>query len=65
MFVNFPELVTTFAIIGDIVASAGSGLTDDNSLILDRYRDEAQARIAEFTGSHDRAGIIVSSLGWS
>jgi hypothetical protein len=65
MFVNLPEMVTTFAIIGDIVASAGSGLTDDDSLILDTYRDEAQARIAEFTGSQDRAGILVSSLGWS
>jgi hypothetical protein len=65
MFVNLPEMVTTFAIIGDIVVTAGSSLTDHDSMILHSYRDEARERIAAVTGSYDRADILVSSLGWS
>jgi hypothetical protein len=64
MFDNLAEMVTVFAIIGDVVASAGHALTDADSMILERHRNEAQRRIAEFTGSHDTAATILSSLGW-
>jgi hypothetical protein len=64
MFDSLVEMATTFAIIGDIVASAGRGLTDDDSLILPRYRQEARTRIGEFLRSHERADALVSSLGW-
>jgi hypothetical protein len=64
MFGNLVEMVTVFAIIGDIVTSAGESLTDADSMILERHRDEAQRRIAEITGSRDSAAGILSSLGW-
>jgi len=64
MFDSLAEMAMTFAIIGDIVASAGRSLTDDDSMILDKYRDEARRRIAEFSGSNDKAGAILSRLGW-
>jgi hypothetical protein len=64
MFDSLAEMATTFAIIGDIVASAGRALTDDDSLILPRYRDAVRIRIGEFLHSHERANTLVSSLGW-
>jgi hypothetical protein len=65
MFGTLVEMATTFAIIGDIVVSAGRGLTDDDSMILPRYRQAARTRIGEYLGSPERANAIVSSLGWS
>ena len=65
IFGSLPEMATTFAIVGEIVASAGQSLTDDDSLIVDRYLQEAAARVAEFVGSHERALAMISSLGWS
>ena len=38
MFRELSEMVTTFAILGDIVESAGQMLTDDTSIILLRYQ---------------------------
>jgi hypothetical protein len=64
MFDSLVDMVTTFAIIGDIVASAGRGLTDDDSLILPRYREAARTRIGEFLRSHERADALLSSLDW-
>ena len=65
MFDSLVEMATTFAIIGDIVASAGRGLTDEDSLILPRYRQEARTRIGELLRSHERADALVSTLGWA
>jgi hypothetical protein len=64
MFDSLVEMVTTFAIIGDIVVSAGRSLTDDDSTILPRLREAARARIGEFLRSHERADALLSSLGW-
>ena len=65
MFGSLREMATTFATIGEIVASAGQSLTDDDSQILDRYLEEAAARVTGSVGSHERALTILSSLGWS
>lgn len=64
MFDSLVEMVTTFAIIGDIVVSAGRGLTDDDSMILPLYREAARTRIGEFLRSDERADALVLSLGW-
>lgn len=64
MFGDLAEMVTTFAIIGDIVSAAGAGLTDADAMIHDSYREEARARITEAVGSPERAYALVSSLGW-
>jgi hypothetical protein len=64
MFDSLVEMATTFAIIGDIVASVGDALTDDDSLILPCYRQEARTRIGEFLHSPERADGLVLTLGW-
>ena len=64
IFENLPEMVTSFAIIGEIVERAGTDLTDDDSLIRPRYLEEALARMRAFTGA-TRAVEIAASLGWS
>jgi len=65
MFENLAEMATTFSIIGDIVVSAGQDLTDDDSLILPRYQEEAKTRISNLIHSHERADALLSMLGWS
>jgi hypothetical protein len=65
MFDSLIEMAMTFAVIGDIVVSAGYSLTDGDSMILPRYREAARARIGEFLDSHERTDTIVSRLGWS
>jgi hypothetical protein len=62
---NLLEMVTILAIIGDIVASAGRNLTDDNSIILPRHRAAAWIRIGESLGSRERAEKVLSTLGWN
>jgi hypothetical protein len=64
MFDSLVEMVTTFAIVGDIVASAGQSLTDDDSAILPRYQKEARTRLGDLLGSHERADTLISNLGW-
>lgn len=63
-FDSLVEMVTTFAIIGDIVKSAGRDLTDEDSFILPRYLDEARVRLGEFLGSNERADTLLQTLGW-
>lgn len=65
MFDNLVEMATAIAIVGDIVAAAGDGLTNNDSVILPAYREEARRRIGEFLHSTERAGAIMSELGWS
>ena len=50
--------------LGDIVVDAGLSLTDEDSNILSRYREEARRRIADFTQSPGRADEILSVVGW-
>jgi hypothetical protein len=65
MFDSLVEMATTLAIIGDIVSTAGRELTDSDSLILPRYREKARMRVGKFLSSDERAGTILSCLGWS
>jgi hypothetical protein len=65
LFGDLAQMATIFAIIGDIVASAGLLLTDDASIMLPRYLDEAQSRIAEYLHSIERAAVILQRLGWT
>jgi hypothetical protein len=58
-------MAISFAIIGDITASAGKFLTDEDAMILEKYKVEARNRITEFTDSESRADDIVSTLGWA
>jgi hypothetical protein len=58
------EMATTFAIISEIVNTAGRELTDADSVILPRYREAASRRIGEFLNSESRAGLLLERLGW-
>lgn len=65
MFDSLVEMVTTFGIIGEIVASAGHSLTDDSQMILPQYREVVRRRIGQFLHSDERVDTVVSSLGWA
>ena len=65
MFGCLEEMATSLAIIGDIVQCAGPMLTDDDSRILPRHRQNARDRIGRYLGSTERADAILLRLGWS
>jgi hypothetical protein len=64
LFGSLADMVTIFAIIGEIAETAGLALTDDDSMILPRYREDASRRIGEFLRSPEEAEVILQSLGW-
>ena len=64
LFGNLIQMATIFAIIGDIVATAGALLTDDASIILPCFLDEAQSRVAECLRSTERAEVVLQRLSW-
>jgi hypothetical protein len=65
MFAGLEEMATTFAIIGDIVESAGAMLTDGASMIFPRYQQDAWTRIGTHLHSTERADALLRRLGWS
>jgi len=70
LFGDLAQMATIFAIIGDIAASAGllftdEASTDEASIILPRYLDEAHRRIAEYLHSIERAAAILQRVGWT
>jgi hypothetical protein len=65
LFGDLAQMANIFAIIGDIAASAGLLLTDEASIILPRYLDEAHRRIAEYLHSIERAAAILQRVGWT
>jgi hypothetical protein len=65
MFDSLVEMVTTFAVIGSIVVSAGHAVTDDDSMILPHHRETARTRLGELLHSSERADALLSSLGWA
>jgi hypothetical protein len=64
MFAGLAEMVTTFAIIGEIVESAGQMLIDDASMIFPRFQRDARTRIGEYLDSTERADALLQRLGW-
>lgn len=64
LFGDLIQMTTIFAIMGEIVATAGVLLTDDASIILSRYLDEAQSRVVEYLHSTQRADAIHQRLSW-
>jgi hypothetical protein len=64
LFGDLTEMATTLAIIGDIVETAGRLLTDDDSIILPRYQNEARARFSAWLNSSERADDVLQRLGW-
>jgi hypothetical protein len=64
MFTNLPAMVTVLAIMGETIEHADPAFTDDDSLILPQYREEARSRIAEYLQSQDRANAILHRFDW-
>ncbi len=64
LFRNLAETVTTLAILGEIVATAGTSLTDEDSLIGTHHLEAAAARLTPVAGSAERATAILGALEW-
>jgi hypothetical protein len=58
-------MITTVAIIGDIVKSAGKLLADHASLIFPRHREDARKRVAKYLRSTERADALLQRLDWT
>ena len=59
LFNHLAEMVTSVAIIGDIVQSAGQLLTDDDFIILPHHQDDARKRIGDYLHSMERADTLL------
>ncbi len=64
LFHDLAEMVTTLAILGEIVTLAGKSLTDKDCLLQARYLEEARARLTPVAGSAERAADILAALEW-
>jgi hypothetical protein len=58
-------MVTTFAIVGDVVVGAGKDLTDEESYLKGRYVKEAEERVTDILGSQRDARAVLDSLDWA
>ena len=56
--------MTTLAILGEIVTTAGGSLTDEDCLIRGRYLEEVATRLTVVAGSPGAAMAILAALGW-
>ncbi len=57
-------MATTLAILGEIVITAGTSLTDEDCLIQVHYLESAQTRLTPVAGSGERAAALLGALGW-
>jgi hypothetical protein len=65
LFDDLEEMATTLAIIGDIVASAGLRLADDDSIIRPHHLNDARRRLGAHLHSIERADAVLQRLGWT
>ncbi|MBD2095269.1 hypothetical protein H6F90_08870 [Trichocoleus sp. FACHB-591] len=64
LFESLEAMVTTFAIIGDVVVAAGDDLTDDETYLKGRYVKEVEERVMDVLGSKGEAETVLNSIGW-
>ena len=64
LFRDLAEMVTTLAILGEIVTTAGASLTDEDCLIRGRYLAEAATRLTPVVRSSERATAVLAVLDW-
>jgi hypothetical protein len=64
MFTELRQMAMTFAILGSIVKSAGSALMDEQSIIVDRYKESELEQLSAVAASRADAQEFLARLGW-
>ena len=65
LFADLPAMATTFAVLGEIVRSAGDDFTDDDCLIRERLVVAAKAELSRILNSEAQAETVLDALGWT
>jgi len=65
IFRSMAAMASVLAVLGEIVALAGTDLTDDDSVLRLTHRTEARSRIAKTIKSKNEADAALSRLGWA
>jgi hypothetical protein len=65
LFSGLPAMVTSFAILGEIVVSAGDDFTDENSYIYERFIIVAKEELSRVLNSEVEAEAVLDTFGWS
>lgn len=65
LFSDLPAMVTSFAIMGEIVARAGEDFTNDNSRISERFIITAKEKLSRVFNSQIEAEAVLGIFGWS
>ena len=63
-FPDLPKMVTTFAIMGEIVVNAGEDFTDEDGYMNQQFINMAKARLDRLFNSSLEAEVILDSFGW-
>ena len=65
LFSGLPAMVTSFAILGEIVVSAGDDFTDEDSYINERFIIAAKVELSRVLNSNVEAKAVLNTFGWS
>ena len=65
LFSGLPAMVTSFAIMGEIVVSAGEDFTGEDSYINERFIIAAKEELSRVLNSGNEAEAILDTFGWS
>jgi hypothetical protein len=65
LFSDLPAMVTSFAILGEIVVSAGNDFTDEDSYINERFIIAAKEELSCVLNSEVKAEVVLETFGWS
>ena len=65
LFADLPAMATSFAVLGEIVRSAGDDFTDDDCLIEERFVAAAKAELSRVLNSEAQAETVLDALGWT
>lgn len=65
LFSGLPAMVTSFAIMGEIVVSAGNDFTDEDSYINERFIVTAKEELSRVLNSVFEMETVLDTFGWS
>ena len=64
LFSDLPAMVTSLAILGEVVIDAGEDFTDENSRINERFIKAAKEKLSRVLNSEFEAETILATFGW-
>ncbi len=65
LFSDLPTMITSLAILGEVVVGAGEDFTDENSYINERFINTAKEKLSGVLNSEVETVTVLDTFGWS